>query len=199
MIRALLKAIGVSRTLTGRLGEVEWLWARPYILWIGLALLVPLGVYIVLRHRRNLPHVPWGPRMLLSACRIGILLLLVIVLGGPYLRLAEPVEQKPVLAWLQDTSDSMSLPLGQYDGPALVRLAVATGLAEPAEDGSAPKLTPEVRKRLLGLSRAEALDQVLARHEGLVQGLAERFDLRRWRFARDLWAGAGATGDDAGD
>ena len=198
MIRALLKAIGVSRTFTGRLGEVEWLWARPYVLWIGLALLIPLGVYIVLRHRRNLPHVAWGPRTLLSACRIGILLLLVIVLGGPYLRLAEPVEQKPVLAWLQDASGSMALPLGEYDGPALARLAVATGDAEPTKDKSPPKLTPEVRKRLLNLTRAETLERVLVHHEGLLGALAERFDLRRWRFAGDLRAGA-ASSDAAAD
>jgi len=197
MIRALLKAIGVSRTLTGRLGEVEWLWARPYVFWIGLALLVPVGVYIVLRHRRNLPHVAWGPRTLLSACRIGILLLLVIVLGGPYLRLAEPVEQKPVLAWLQDASGSMALPLGEYDGLGLARLAVATGDAEPTEDGSPPKLTPEVRKRLLNLTRAEVLNRVLAHHEGLLASLAEGFDLRRWRFASGLRAGAAPSGDTA--
>ena len=160
---------------------------------------MPIGVYIVLRHRRNLPHVPWGPRTLLSACRIGILLLLVLVLGGPYLRLAEPVEQKPVLAWLQDESESMTLPLGQYDGPALARLAAAAGLVEPTKDGSPPKLTPQVRKSLLNLTRAEALERVLAHHEGLLRALADRFDLRRWRFARDLLAGAAPKGDEANE
>ncbi len=204
MITWLLKAIGVRETLTGRLDEVEWLWARPWAVWAGLILLVPIAVFIVLRHRRNLPHVSLPLRSVLSACRIGVLLLLVIVLGGPYLRLEEPVTQKPVLAWLIDESASMDLPVGPYTGPQLANLGVAAGMVERPADGSTPKIDAKVRRELVNLSRAELLARVLTHEEqSLLEPLKQRFDVRPFRFARGLCPGAGegaeSPGEDAPD
>lgn len=196
----LLRAIGISETLAGRLGEVQWVWARPWVFWIGLVLLVPVAIFIVLRHRRNLPHVALPLRAVLSSCRIGVLLLLVIVLGGPYLRLEEPVTQKPVLAWVIDESASMSLPVGPYDGPQLADLAVAVGLVERPADGSQPEIDPKVRKELANLSRADLVKRLMAKQEAaLIEPLKERFDVRPFRFARRLEAVVPAEAkDDAG-
>ena len=198
MIGWLLKMVGVSDTLTARLGEVEWSFARPWLFWIGLVLLVPIAVAIVLRHRRSLSHVAPSLRALLSACRIGILLLLVIVLGGPYVRLEEPVTQKPVLAWAVDESASMDLPVGPYDGPHLADLAVAAGMVARPADGSPPKVDAKVRRDIVNLSRAELLQRVLAHQkDGLIDPLRERFDVRPLRFARRVASGAPEAGEKA--
>jgi len=200
MITWLLKAIGVRETLTGRLDEVQWLWARPWAVWVGLILLVPIAAFIVVRHRRNLPHVSVPLRSVLSACRIGVLLLLVIVLGGPYLRLEEPVTQKPVVAWMIDESASMDLPVGPYTGPQLADLAVAAGMVERPADGSKPKIDAKVRRDLVNLSRADLLSRVLAHQEQtLLAPLGERFDLRPFRFARGLRPGTGDDVENPGD
>ena len=188
MIPWLLKAIGISETFTGRLDEVRWMWARPRVFWVGLILLLPVAVIVVLRQRRNLPHISPALRGLLSACRIGILLLLVVILGGPYLRLAEPVMQKPVLAWLTDRSASMDLPVGSYDGAQLVDLASAAGMMGTPGDEPAASVDAEVRRELLNLSRGELARRVIEHHRGsLMEPLKERFDLCLYSFARGLW------------
>jgi len=187
MINWLLKAIGTSETFTARLEEVQWLWARPTVFLVGLILLLPAAILIVLRQRRNLPHVSPALRGLLSACRIGVLLLLVIVLGGPYLRLEEPVTRKPVLAWLTDRSASMDLPVGSYEGARLVDLALAAGMVERGADEARPTADAEVRRELVNLSRGELLRRVLEhQRRNVIEPLAERFDLRLYRFARSL-------------
>src|SRR5271155_4052054 len=52
-----------------------------------LVLLVLAALFIYFRQRRNLPTVPPGLRITLSATRVLILLLLVLVLGDPFIRL----------------------------------------------------------------------------------------------------------------
>ena len=68
-----------------------------------------LAVMIVWLHRRNLAHIGLVPRQILSACRIAVLLLLVLVLAGPFVMLTQDEEKKPVLALVVDESSSMTL------------------------------------------------------------------------------------------
>jgi len=182
-----LKLVGISDTLAERLGETHWMWARPRVFLAGVVLLAPLAVFIVLRHRHNLPNVSPALRGMLSGCRIAVLALLVIVLGGPYLRLEEPVTQKPVLAWLTDESASMSLPVGSYDGDQLAALAVAAGMAEKPPDNGPAKVDADVRRELVNVTRAQFAARVVDRHRAAVLvPLADQFDLRAYRFARRL-------------
>lgn len=185
MITWLLKLIGISETFTGRLDEAHWMWARPRVFLAGLILLAPLAVFIVLRHRRSLPNVSSPLRGMLSVCRICVLALLVIVLGGPYLRLEEPVTQKPVLAWLTDESASMSLPVGACDDAQLVNLALAAGMLKKPDDDAPVKVEAEVRRELVNLSRTELAARVVHHQRAdIIEPLAEEFELRRYRFAR---------------
>ena len=106
----LARSCGVGHELAARIDRVEWHWARPDLLIIGLLLLVPAGWWIARRHRERMPWLSPRQRYALSACRIAVLALLVFVLAGPSLRLDERVEEKPVVALIVDTSDSMQLP-----------------------------------------------------------------------------------------
>ena len=67
MIPWLLDKIGISQDMTSRLDRVEWAFARPLWLWVGLVLLVPLAAFVILRQRRNLPHVNFWPRAVMNA------------------------------------------------------------------------------------------------------------------------------------
>ena len=120
----LARSCGVGHELAARIDRVEWHWARPDLLIIGLLLLVPAGWWIARRHRERMPWLSPRQRHALSACRIAVLALLVFVLAGPSLRLDERVEEKPVVAIIVDTSDSMQLPVG--------RLPAATGACRAA-------------------------------------------------------------------
>ena len=120
MIAWLLKILGISDEVAGNFGQAELRWGHGELAAIGLALLVPTAWFIVRRQRRNLPHVAPRARQALSACRIGVLLLLVMVLGAPYLHTDETLDLKPVVALVVDDSASMDLPAGPFD-PAEAR------------------------------------------------------------------------------
>ena len=99
---------------------------------IGLALLIPTAWFIVRRQRRKFAHVAPRARNALSACRIGVLLLLVMVLGAPYLHTDETLDLKPVVALVVDDSASMNLPAGPYDPVEARALAKVADTQRPA-------------------------------------------------------------------
>ena len=114
MIGWLLKLLGIATKLPATsAGRARW--GHGELAAIGLALLVPTAWFIVRRQRRNLPHVSPAVRQTLSACRIGVLLLLVMVLGAPYLHIDETLDLKPAVALIVDDSASMHLLAGPFD------------------------------------------------------------------------------------
>ena len=186
MLSRFLEMIGVSEELARRVGEAALLWAQPVVLGIGLVLVPVLGWLIHRRHAASLPHVSPRLRGLLTFCRVGLLLVLVVILGGPRLRLEQPIEHRPIVAMLVDASDSMRLPAGSYPDDASIRIATAAGLVD-ASDAASSGLSPEVRKTLDGLSRAELARRVLSsQSSALLDPLGERFELRAYRFARSV-------------
>ena len=50
----------------------------------------------------------------MTFCRVSVLALLFLILSGPYLRLIQEANQKPVLAVVIDESASMTLPAGPF-------------------------------------------------------------------------------------
>ncbi|MEX0654772.1 MAG: hypothetical protein WD534_07485 [Phycisphaeraceae bacterium] len=192
MIGWLLELIGVDPTLAGRVAEAQWLWARPGLLWLGLVLLLPAAVFVFRRHRRSLPHLTRGQRGVLTFCRVGVLALLVFVLGAPYLRLEESVTQKPVVAVMVDGSGSMALPTGGYEGEQLRGVALAAGVTELADEASEgedgerlPAVDAEGRRTMSNMSRAALLERVWEQSgEAMFTSLAERFEVRGYRFDR---------------
>lgn len=176
--------MGVSTDVGRRLGEVELLWARPVVLLVGLGLLVPVGLAIAWRHRRGLPHISPGMRGLLTGCRLGLLLLLIVVLAGPYLRLEEPVRRKPLVAVLVDDSASMALPIGEVAAEDQAAVALAAGLVGVDDSGQPQPVDANTRKALAQLTRRQLTGRALAAHADRFDQLADRFDVRVYRFGR---------------
>ena len=179
----LARSCGVGHELAARIDRVEWHWARPDLLIIGLLLLVPAGWWIARRHRERMPWLSPRQRHALSACRIAVLALLVFVLAGPSLRLDERVEEKPVVALIVDTSDSMQLPVGRLPAATIDGVATAAGL-DPVAAGDEAAAVAVVEK-VSRWSRGELVRAVLtAQADTTLRQLADQFDLRRYEVAR---------------
>lgn len=174
MLEWLVQSAGISHELTSRLDQVQWHWARPMVLWGGLICVAILAFLIIRRHARNLPHIPRMMRWALNVCRVVVLVLLVGVLAGPYLRVKEELTIKPVLPVIIDDSLSMTLPAGPFDETTTKSLQQLT--------------TPEAS--LDTLPRQMLLEQVLTHHQAkLLPALEERFDIRVYRVARNVRSG----------
>jgi len=179
----LARSCGVGHELASRIDRVEWHWARPDLLIIGLLLLVPAGWWIARRHRERMPWLSRRQRHALSACRIAVLALLVFVLAGPSLRLDERVEEKPVVALIVDTSDSMRLPVGRLPAATIDGVAMAAGL-DPVAAGDEAAAVAAVEK-IGRWSRGELARAVLAAQaDTTMRMLGDQFELRRYEVAR---------------
>jgi len=183
MLAWLARSCGVGHELASKIDRVEWHWARPDLLIIGLLLLVPAGWWIARRHRERMPWLSRRHRLALNACRIAVLALLVFVLAGPSLKLDERVEEKPVVAIVVDTSDSMQLPVGRLPAATIDGVAMAAGLEPPAAGDEAAAVA--VIEKIGRWSRGELARAMLAAQaDTTLRQLGDQFDLRRYEVAR---------------
>lgn len=157
----LLHLMGLSQAASDTVVEVQWRWHQPAYLWIGAVLAGPLAWFIASRQKKNQSHIESAARHVMVVCRVGFMLLLMVVLAGPYLLLREDLAKKPVLVMLIDESQSMSLP------------------AEPAS-ASTNKPAP--------ITRAELLQRTLESNRATLDALERAYELRGFRFARTLRA-----------
>jgi hypothetical protein len=192
MLTWLLKTLGVGDELLVRLDEARLTVQRPGMLWVGLALLLPVAYLIIQRQRRNLHGSPPALRLALSATRIAILGLLVGVLSGPYLKLDYQIDKRPVVALLFDQSRSMQLPAGPFEAADEARrIARAAGYQTqgPGETGKAAAGSNDEATALKALNKIArvklAEDVVRAGAKTLTEPLAKRFDVRYYAFARE--------------
>ncbi len=148
---------------------------------IGLVVLVPLAVFIYLRQKWNLPSVPPLLRFVLTATRVLILLLLVLVLGSPYLKIDHTSEKKPIVALLFDHSQSMQLHAGPFESEdEYARIAAAAGYRSTNAADS------ETRRALNRISRAKLAQSVVQTAQPLLEKLSQKYDLQYWSFAKDM-------------
>jgi hypothetical protein len=178
-----LRTIGLSDDMVGHLHEVKLAVHHDKILWAGLALLVPISYFIYRRQQHNLRNIPAALRVALTLTRIAVLFLLVLVLADPYAKIDHDSEKKPIVALLFDHSQSMELPVEDFESDAeLIRNAQAAGYQ--VVDG---KVDPEVRKALHQVSRAKHA-QTVVQHSGrtFLEPLAKKFDVQFYSFSRDL-------------
>jgi hypothetical protein len=178
-----LRWIGIGDEFLAHVDEVRLGVQHPGVFWIGLALLAPLAVLIYRRQRYNLSSVAPGLVVALSAIRIAILFLLVLVLAGPYLRMDHQDEKKPIVALLFDHSQSMQLPAGEYArGPEQTQVAHAAGF--PVTNG---RLDSQAESALGHASRLELTQKVVqASARSFLQPLATRYEVRAFAFSRAL-------------
>ena len=180
--------IGASEAVTGHLEQVRMHWARPGMLWVGLALIVPAALFVILRHKRNLPHVSASARRVLNTCRIGVLLLMLVVLAGPYVRVESRVETRPIVAVVLDDSLSMTLPAGPFAADRAAAVASAAGFDTAEPPASNEEQAPGTwRRQLDRMSRLDLARAILAhQHPKLSAAFDERFDVRTYRVARTV-------------
>jgi hypothetical protein len=180
----LARWFGIGDGMQTAIERVEWHWARPQVLWIGLPLLVVAAWWIARRHRERFPWLSPRLRRALDICRTAVLALFLFVLAGPAVRMEERIEEKPVVALLVDTSDSMRLPLGRLPVESIAGVAEVAGLDRPADGAGGETAAAD---RLASWSRADfvaAVERIQSADEGVLAQLARRFDLKRYEFAR---------------
>jgi hypothetical protein len=184
MLPRLLQLLGISDEIVTHLDEARLAFQRPLALWIGLALLIPIGWFIYRRQRLNLASVPLALRLALSATRILVLALLVIVLAGPYLKLEAQTEKKPIVALLFDHSQSMQLPAGPFESESeTTQIAQAAGYRIGA-DG---QIDTEARKALNRISRAKLAQSVVQTgSKSLLEPLSKKYELQYYSFSREV-------------
>ncbi|HTU24965.1 MAG TPA: hypothetical protein VMF30_06185 [Pirellulales bacterium] len=192
MIGWFLKLLGISDEVAGNFAHAELRWGHGELAAIGLALLLPAAWLITRRQRRNLPHVSPRARNALSVCRIGVLLLLVMVLGAPYLHTEETLDLKPLVALIVDDSASMSLPAGPFDpaeARALAKIVAPAASSQSTATPAAPDDAADVawRKQLNAMSRGEMLTAFLRSwRASIFEPLADKFALKVYRVARHV-------------
>src|SRR5262245_30822898 len=178
MLSWLLRQLNVTDEFVEHIDEVQFDFQYRWVLAVGLILLVPVGVWIFLRQRRNLATVPPKLRLTLSLTRIVILALLVFVLAGPFVRLDHKDEKKPVVAVLLDHSQSMQLPAGPFESETeLSHVATAAGYRS---------LDSSARLALNRITRAKLTHSTLQSARPFLEELSRRFDVRYYSFARDV-------------
>ena len=181
MLSWLLRQLNVTDEFVTHLDEVVLHFQYEWVLWVGLALLVPAGVSIYLRQRRHLASVPPGLRLTLTLTRVFILAILIVAFAGPYLRLDHTEDRKPVVALLFDHSQSMQLPAGPYESEdELLRVARAAGYR------TSGNLDSEARRSLHHITRAKLAHSAAKTARPLLEKLARDFDVRYYGFGRDV-------------
>jgi hypothetical protein len=184
MLEWFLKTTGsTDKEVLAHLDKAQLALQRPGVLGLGVLLLVPVAYYIYRRQTRNLGSVPHALGVALTVTRVVILALLVVTLSGPYLKIDHKVEKKPIVAFFFDQSQSMQLPAGPFEVESeLVKIAQSAGY--PVSDG---RIDVEARKALNRIGRDKLAQTVVETSAApVVRGLAEKFDVRFYRFAREL-------------
>jgi hypothetical protein len=179
----LLKQLNLSGEFADHLDEVALTFQNPRLLVAGLALLLPAALFIYFRQKRNLPTVPPALRVTLSLTRILILLMLVLVLGSPFLKLDHKAENKPIIGVLFDQSQSMQLPAGPFESEGeLLRIAQAAGYN--AEGSMADS---DTRRALNRMSRAKLAQAVVGGSAApFFKKLSQKYDVQYWAFSADM-------------
>ncbi|HEY7425242.1 MAG TPA: hypothetical protein VH682_13505, partial [Gemmataceae bacterium] len=133
------------------------------------------------RQKWNLPSAPPLLRFVLTTTRVLILLLLVLVLGSPYLKIDHTSEKKPIVALLFDHSQSMQLHAGPFESEdEYARIASAAGYRSTNAADS------ETRRALNRISRAKLAQSVVQASQPLLEKLSQKYDLQYWSFAKEM-------------
>jgi hypothetical protein len=145
LLKWFLDTIGYAdREVLTHLDQVTLAFQRPGLFWLGLAAWGPLVWLMRRRQRRQFTSAPGWLINTLTATRAIILGLMLLTLAGPFLKLDQRVEKRPVVAVVLDQSDSMRLPAGPFENATVTgKLAAAAGLIPPPDPDPRPSpVTP---------------------------------------------------------
>ena len=181
MTTTLTECMGGLPTLAAEIERGPLLWANLPAAWL-LTVIVLIGFFwirsLYARERGSAGRVP---RFLLAVLRTVVLLLVILVLGGPYRQEERRTVERSHLVVLVDTSASMRVkdkyPAGEEQ--RLLAAAFPAGTARPSS--------------LENVSRGELVKRVLAPEgESLLRTWAERFVVHVFSFDAD-WRSLGAS------
>jgi hypothetical protein len=182
MLNWLLRQANVGDVFLEHRGELTYHVQYPLALFVGLPLVLLVGVGIFVLQRRNLKSSPTSLVLALTVCRTFVLAVLVAVLAGPFVKLETARESRPVFALVFDRSQSMDLDAGPFND-ADTRL-IAGNIGLPVSHG---KLDAEMRATVNRQSRAWlAHAAVTAKREQLIDSASRRFEVKAYTFARDI-------------
>lgn len=165
----LLNLLGIDGEVRSYAGAGAIRFESPSVLFFGVPLLWVVSWFVHRRLRRALPDVSRLLIRILTATRVLVLLILLVILANPMLKIDLSEVQRPVVALLIDTSSSMNL---QWSNPTEEEERALTSL----QVGS-PR---EMSRLQLAAKRLNRVEPTLFR------SLRERFDLRIFTFSRDL-------------
>lgn len=123
MVDWLLRTIGVPGEFSDHLDAVVLSIRHPYLLVIGLLTLPILGWWIYRRQRQTLSAASWKLCATLTALRVLMAGLLLLIVADPFLSLDLRRIERPRVGILFDHSQSMFLPSDASDGPTRIALA----------------------------------------------------------------------------
>ena len=182
MLESLLKQIGVNDQIRAHLDHATLAVQRPLVLWLGLAIAAPIAWYVYRRQREALSTASPRLRWMLTATRVSILLLLIVVLAAPSLKLDLKIEKRPLVALVFDASQSMALPVGPLADEDLPKIAGAAGL--PLAEG---KVEPATKAAITQMPRAQLAAKAVAHQaNGWLKPLAEKYELRYYSLGEQL-------------
>ena len=181
------KGLGGLQVLAARVEQGPLRWANLPPAWLLAVIVIAGFLWIRSLYRRERGNAGPLPRLALTALRVLVLLLVILVLGGPFRQEERRVVERSHLVVLVDTSASMQVK-DKYPRAEEKRLLEA---AFP-EGATLPAGTARPRS-LEGVSRADLVKRVLAPEgEALLQKWAKRFVLHTYSFDAD-WRSLGST------
>jgi hypothetical protein len=177
-----LQQANVDNAILERREQIVFASQEPRFLYFGLPIVAILGIVIFILQRRHFRSSSFVLVVALTACRVFIVAMLVVVLAGPFVSLVIKEEKRPIVVVMFDSSQSMGLRSGEFpDDDEIRKLAIAAGY--PVADGALPA---HLRNEFNEKSRAK-LAQAIAQKQkdALFAPLFAKYDVRFYTFARE--------------
>lgn len=161
-----------------------WKWTSLPPAWVLTLAAIVLFLFVRTLYRWERGRAGGTTRLLLAGLRTAVLLLLLLILAGPYREEVRMSEERSHLVVLVDTSGSMDTS-DRYSEAEVGRL----------REVAWPAGSPVTNEEILETSRIDLVRRVLgAEGEALLRELDLRFALHVFAFDVD-WRGLGSTGD----
>jgi uncharacterized membrane protein len=181
----LQKLLGLDESILKPGTDLNLRFAQNWPLWITLLIMLAIVIYAVVIYRKEGRPVGPGMRAFLTALRVMVLVMLVLLLCEPILEVEETELTKPYVIIMIDTSQSMNLKDRFPEEEDLERARKA--LPRDFSHNGTPRDDME-RENFQELSRIDLVNAILA-GEGTdlrKSDLAKRYHLRFFEFGKDI-------------
>jgi hypothetical protein len=172
------RLLGIDRV--SRDGEVSVTWKHMPEAWVLFLVIIPavlLGVWLIYRKERK--DAGAGPKLVLTALRAALMVLVLLMLMGPVLTVETVKLRKAYVVVLVDESRSMAKADPFQTREEKLKIGRVTRLADGDDE-----ISPSEEAALKGLRRAEIVRRVLENPElGLLDKLEEKLNVAYFTFS----------------